>query len=256
VLIAGSAVAVVLIAAGTVLWLTGGIGGGKATTALSASASPSVTGSAAAPASAAASASPGTSAGPDPCPVPAVKAPETPQKFSTAPDASLAQGKSWTWTIATSCGDVVATLDGAKAPKAVANVIFLSGKKFWAGSPCHRLSADGGLLMLQCGDPTGTGTGGPGYSFGPIENAPKSGPYTRGMLAMANTGQPNSQGSQFFIVFGNSTLPPDYTVFGTVTKGLDIIDKIAAGGISSTGAACGGPPNRAISIVSTSVTPS
>jgi peptidyl-prolyl cis-trans isomerase B (cyclophilin B) len=251
VLIAGSAVAVVLVAAGAVLWFTRG--GGSSSPALS-TASPSGSASASGSASGA-SASASSTAGPNPCPKPTAQPPATPQKFGAAPDAALAQGKTWTWTVKTSCGDLVATLDGAKAPKAVANVIFLSGKKFWDDSPCHRLSTDGGLLMLQCGDPTGSGTGGPGYSFGPVENAPKGGPYTRGMLAMANTGQPDSQGSQFFIVFGTSTLPPNYTVFGTVTQGLDVIDKIAAGGISSVGASGGGPPNRAISIVSTSVTP-
>ncbi|HEY6795570.1 MAG TPA: peptidylprolyl isomerase [Kineosporiaceae bacterium] len=255
VLIAGSAVAVVLVVSGTVLWVTGRGSDEKASTALS-SASPSTSGSGSASASApGASGSPAATAGPNPCPRPTVTPPAKPQSFGAAPDASLAQGKTWTWTIKTTCGDLVATLDGTKAPKAVANAIFLSGKQFWDGSPCHRLSTTGGLLMLQCGDPTGSGTGGPGYSFGPIENAPQSGGYTRGMIAMANTGQPNSQGSQFFVVFGTSNLPPSYTVFGTVTKGLDVIDKVAAGGISAEGAAGGGPPNRPISIVSTSVTP-
>jgi peptidyl-prolyl cis-trans isomerase B (cyclophilin B) len=110
--------------------------------------------------------------------------------------------------------------------------------------------------MLQCGDPTGTGTGGPGYQFGPVENAPADGIYKRGRLAMARVGTENSQGSQFFILFGDTQLPGGYTVFGTITQGLDVIDKVAAGGLASLGADGGsGPPARSISIVSTSVTP-
>ena len=76
--------------------------------------------------------------------------------------------------------------------------------------------------MLQCGDPNGDGTGGPGYTFGPIENVPKDGVYPAGTIAMANAGQPDSQGSQFFIVYKDTTLPRGgYTVFGQVTSGLD-----------------------------------
>jgi peptidyl-prolyl cis-trans isomerase B (cyclophilin B) len=196
-----------------------------------------------------------TSAGPNPCPVPTVKPPATPQSFTSAPDPSLAQGKTWTFTITTSCGDIVAELDGAKAPKAVANTVFLSGKKFWDGSPCHRMTVEG-LRMLQCGDPTGTGTGGPGYGFGPPENAPADKIYKRGVLAMARTSDlAKGQGSQFFLVFGDSPLDGDYTVFGKVTKGLDILDKVAAGGVTEPDAGGTTAPVRKISIVRTSVSP-
>ena len=262
-IIAGSAAAVVLVIGVSVLWLKGG-GADDGQTALSpsASASGSPSGSASGSPSGSAAASPSASgaisaspgAGANPCPAPTVKA-GTPQKFSSAPESSLAEGKNWKLTIKTTCGDVVVTLDGAKAPKSVANAIFLSGKKFWDGSPCHRLGL-GGLKMLQCGDPTGTGTGGPGYQFGPVENAPADGTYKRGVLAMARSTSQDSQGSQFFIVFGDTQLPGGYTVFGTVSQGLDIIDKVAAGGVSTLGEDGGsGPPARAISIVSTSVTP-
>jgi len=255
VMIAGAALAVVLVGAGSLLLFTGNKDSDTATTALQPTGSPTASG-ASAPASpsptGAISASPG--AGPNPCPAPGPK-PAKPQSFASAPDASLAQGKNWTFTIKTSCGDVVVTLDGAKAPKAVANAIFLSQKKFWDGSPCHRLGL-GTLKMLQCGDPTGTGTGSPGYQFGPVENAPTDGNYKRGVLAMARASSQDSQGSQFFIVFGDTPLPGGYTVFGTVSKGLDIIDKVAAGGVASLGEDGGsGPPARAISIVSTNVTP-
>jgi peptidyl-prolyl cis-trans isomerase B (cyclophilin B) len=157
----------------------------------------------------------------------------------------------------TTCGDVVISLDGAKAPKAVANAIFLSGKKFWDGSPCHRLGAPG-FSILQCGDPTGTGSGGPGYSFGPVENKPAGDVYKKGVVAMARTSDPNSNGSQFFILFGDTQIPGDtggYTVFGQVTKGLDVIEKVAAGGVSQPGQDGSGPPARPISIVSTTVAP-
>lgn len=244
VIVSGAAVAVVLAISGVVFALTDS-GPGTTTAAPVPTTSPEP--------SAASSAS--TSAGPNPCPVPTVKPPATPQSFASAPDASLAQGKTWTFTITTSCGDIVAELDGAKAPKAVANTVFLSGKKFWDGSPCHRMTVEG-LRMLQCGDPTGTGTGGPGYGFGPPENAPADKIYKRGVLAMARTSDlAKGQGSQFFLVFGDSPLDGDYTVFGKVTKGLDILDKVAAGGVTEPDAGGTTAPIRKISIVRTSVSP-
>jgi peptidyl-prolyl cis-trans isomerase B (cyclophilin B) len=253
-LIASVAVLAVLAVAGVLLWMhqpsdSGGSLASGATT------SPSASAVASSSPSASASATASASAGPNPCPAPTVKPPATPQSFATAPDAALAQGRSWKLTLTTSCGTIVAELDGAKAPKAVANAIFLSGKKFWDGSPCHRLGL-GTLKMLQCGDPTGTGTGGPGYQFGPVENAPADGVYKRGVLAMARASSQSSQGSQFFILFGDTPLPGGYTVFGQIVQGLDVIDKVAAGGVASVGQDGGsGAPSRAISIVSTNVTP-
>jgi peptidyl-prolyl cis-trans isomerase B (cyclophilin B) len=241
-IVSGAAVAVVLAVSGVVFALTDS---GPGTTA----AAPVPT------TSPEASSTPSTAAGPNPCPVPTVKPPATPQSFSSPPDPSLAQGKTWTFTITTSCGDIVAELDGAKAPKAVANTVFLSGKKFWDGSPCHRMTVEG-LRMLQCGDPTGTGTGGPGYGFGPPENAPADNVYKRGVLAMARTADlAQGQGSQFFLVFGDSPLDGAYTVFGEVTKGLDILDKVAAGGVTAPDAGGTTAPIRKISIVRTSISP-
>lgn len=245
--ISAGAVAVVLAVSGGVLVLTGSRSGSDSTAAASATATTSPT------------ASPGAttavSAGPNPCPTPTVKPPATPQSFSSPPEASLAQGRTWTFTITTTCGDIVAELDGAKAPKAVANTLFLSGKKFWDGSACHRMTVEG-LKMLQCGDPTGTGTGGPGYGFGPPENAPADNVYKRGVLAMARTSDlAKGQGSQFFLVFGDSPLDGDYTVFGRVTKGLDVLDKVAAGGVTAPDATGTTAPVRKISIVRSAVTP-
>jgi len=247
-LVAGVGVLVVLVVAGAALVLSNR--SGSTTTQAAASAGPSTGASAAA----AASASPSATAGPNPCPAPAVKAPAKPEQFSAAPSASLAAGKSWKLTIATSCGPVVAELDGAKAPKAAANAIFLSQKKFWDGSPCHRLGADG-LFMLQCGDPTGTGSGGPGYEFGPVENAPADGVYPAGSIAMARSTSESSQGSQFFIVFKDTQLGGKYTIFGKITSGLDVITKVAAGGVATPSSDGSGPPSRAISIVTTAVAP-
>jgi peptidyl-prolyl cis-trans isomerase B (cyclophilin B) len=153
----------------------------------------------------------------------------TPLSFDKVPDQKSAKGKTFVATMTTTCGDITLELDGAKAPQTVASFAFLAKEGFWAPSPCHRITT-AGIFVLQCGDPTGTGQGDPGYSFG-IENAPKDGKYPTGTLAMARTQDPDSNGSQFFIAYKETELPTDgggYTVFGKVTKGLDIVEKIAA----------------------------
>ena len=144
----------------------------------------------------------------------------------------------------------------ATAPQAVASFVQLAEKGYWLNSPCHRLTTSASLKVLQCGDPTGSGQGGPGYGFG-VENAPKDGVYPRGTLAMARTQDAKKgNGGQFFIVYGDSTLPdPDgYTVFGTVTSGLDIVDKVAAAGVASGSSADDGFPAAPISILRVAVT--
>jgi peptidyl-prolyl cis-trans isomerase B (cyclophilin B) len=173
------------------------------------------------------------------------------------PEASTAKGKTYVATVTTNCGDIELTLDGEKAPQAVASFIELSKQNYYLNAPCHRLTTDASLKVLQCGDPTGTGQGTPGYGFA-VENAPKDGTYPRGTLAMARTTDPKKgNGGQFFIVYGDSTLPdPDgYTVFGTVTSGLDIVDKIAAAGVAPGWAsATDGFPAAPISILRVAVT--
>jgi peptidyl-prolyl cis-trans isomerase B (cyclophilin B) len=189
-----------------------------------------------------------------PCPAPTVTPPSKPATFTTVPPKSLAQGKAWKLTLATTCGTITMRLDGAKAPQATSSAIFLARQKFWAGTPCHRVTTEG-IFVLQCGDPTGSGSGGPGYSFGPVENAPKDGVYPAGTVAMARAASPDSNGSQFFIVYKQSSLPTDgggYTVFGKVTSGLDVVQKVAAGGAQPAG---DGQPVRRVSIVSATVTP-
>jgi cyclophilin family peptidyl-prolyl cis-trans isomerase len=160
------------------------------------------------------------------------------------PAAAPATGAA-TVTLHTSDGDIPLTLNRTAAPCTVASFVFLTSKKYFDNTPCHRLTSYADptpLKVLQCGDPTGLGTGGPGYTI-PDENPTglKAAPagsngasvYPRGSVAMANTGQPNSGGSQFFLVYGDSYLPPQYSLFGTVgAAGLATLDKIAAGGIT------------------------
>ncbi|HET8988655.1 MAG TPA: peptidylprolyl isomerase [Humibacillus sp.] len=183
---------------------------------------------------------------------PAVQA--KPKQQTAVPDKAAAAGKTFIATVKTTCGDLTFELDGAKAPQTVASFLNLAKTGFWAPSPCHRVTTEG-IYVLQCGDPTGTGQGGPGYTFG-IENAPKDGKYATGVLAMARTQDPNSNGGQFFITFKETQLPTDgggYTIFGKVTKGLDIVDKIAANkALPPT--PTDGTPVSPISILSVSVT--
>ena len=191
------------------------------------------------------------------CPAVSVKAPATPKQFAKAPDKSLAAGKSWTLDLKTTCGDITISLDGKAAPQAVSSMIQLAKDGFFDGSPCHRLTTATSFELLQCGDPTGSGTGSPGYSYGPIENAPKSQEYPAGTVAMARaSGDGNSMGSQFFLVYGDTKIPDDaaggYTVLGKITKGLDVVKKVAEGGVSGGGS--DGTPVSAVSVESTTVT--
>ena len=178
----------------------------------------------------------------------------SPKKQTNVPDKAMAAGKTFVATVKTNCGVITLELDGAKAPQTVASFVNLAKTGYWAPSPCHRVTTSG-LYVLQCGDPTGTGQGGPGYTFG-IENAPKNGTYPKGVLAMARTQDPNSNGGQFFITYKETRLPTDgggYTIFGKVTKGLDIVDKIAANKALAP-SPTDGTPVSPISILSVSVT--
>ncbi|MGL5930614.1 MAG: peptidylprolyl isomerase [Dermatophilaceae bacterium] len=175
----------------------------------------------------------------------------------TLPDKATAAGKTFVATMTTNCGDIELTLDGAKAPQAVASFLQLARQDYWRNGPCHRLTTTAQLKVLQCGDPTGTGQGTPGYGFG-VENAPAGGAYPRGTLAMARTQDPKAgNGGQFFLVYDDSSLPDPagYTIFGTVTEGLDIVDRVAAEGVAPGGGSPeDGPPAAPISILSVAVT--
>ncbi|NLT54135.1 MAG: peptidylprolyl isomerase [Actinomycetales bacterium] len=180
-----------------------------------------------------ASATPTTTAK-NPCKPVTVTPPATPKSWASVPSKDGAGDKTWNVTLGTNCGDIRLSLDGEKAPQAVSSMLHLIKGDFYTGSACHRLTTDG-LYVLQCGDPTGSGTGSPGYSYGPIENAPKNDVYPAGTIAMARQGNKgDSMGSQFFLVYKKSTIPSDsaggYTILGKITDGLDIVKKIAAGG--------------------------
>ncbi len=170
---------------------------------------------------------------------------ETSDKDPGLPDDPAETPKTGTVkvTFKTNQGDIPVTLDRAKAPCTVQSILHLVKDKFYDGTTCHRLTANQGLKVLQCGDPLGTGGGGPGYSIpDELPTDLKQGPagpdgspsviYPRGALAMANAG-PDTGGSQFFLVYGDSTLAADYTLFGSIdAPGLTVLDKIARGGIT------------------------
>ena len=150
------------------------------------------------------------------------------------PDLALAEGRVWNGAMNLNGQELSFELAGDLAPQAVANFVSLSKNGFYEGVSCHRLVTSG-IYVLQCGDPSGDGTGGPGYNWGPIENAPEADLYTEGVLAMARRGgDDSSMGSQFFIVYQDSTIPSDgvggYTVFGSITGGLDVVKAIAEAG--------------------------
>jgi peptidyl-prolyl cis-trans isomerase B (cyclophilin B) len=145
----------------------------------------------------------------------------------------------------TNQGDIGLMLDNGKAPCTVNSFANLAQSGYFNDTPCHRLTTSDSLAVLQCGDPTGEGTGGPGYQFAneyPTNQYQPDDPalaqpviYPRGTLAMANAG-PGTNGSQFFLVYKDSKLPPNYTVFGTIDEtGLGTLDKIAAGGVAGGG---------------------
>jgi len=154
-----------------------------------------------------------------------------PKQFSAPPPMSIDPSKKYTATIDTSMGTMKADLFADEAPATVNNFVFLARQGFYDSVTFHRVINN---FMVQTGDPTGTGTGGPGYRF---NDEPVKRKYVRGTLAMANSG-PNTNGSQFFVVHTDSPLPPNYTIFGQVTDGLDVLDKIAT---TPTGQGRGGP---------------
>jgi peptidyl-prolyl cis-trans isomerase B (cyclophilin B) len=153
-------------------------------------------------------------------------------------------------TLSTNCGDIVIALAAEAAPQTVASEAFLAAEGFYDATTCHRLSTSG-IFVLQCGDPKGDGTGGPGYSV-PDENLPAEGEanYPAGTVAMANAG-PGTSGSQFFLVYEDTTLPSGYTIWGTITSGLDLIQEIAAAGVEA--GATDGRPAQPVFIESATV---
>jgi peptidyl-prolyl cis-trans isomerase B (cyclophilin B) len=148
-------------------------------------------------------------------------------------------------TIETSVGDIDATLDADSAPCTVNSFTSLASQGYFDGTKCHRLTTSG-IFVLQCGDPAGTGMGGPGYSFPDELDGDET--YAAGTLAMANAG-PDTNGSQFFIVYDDSPLPPAYTVFGSVSEeGIEVVQGVADEGSDESNNAGDGVPNTEVEI--------
>jgi peptidyl-prolyl cis-trans isomerase B (cyclophilin B) len=185
---------------------------------------------------------------PDPCEKPAAGKVEK-LTFKKEPAITIDKTATYTMDLQTTCGSIPITMDAAKAPHTVNSFDFLVNKGYLDHTKCHRLTTQG-IYVLQCGDPQGTGMGGPGYTI-PDENLKdprlKGDTYPAGTVAMANqfnaqTGEgKNSGGSQFFLVFQDSPLPANYTPFGTISKaGMKVLTKIAKAG-ENTGAGDGTP---------------
>ena len=143
-------------------------------------------------------------------------------KYDAAPEMALDLAKSYSAVLHTNHGDIAVDLDAARSPLTVNNFVFLAREGFYDGVIFHRVVPG---FVIQGGDPTGTGTGGPGYRF--RDELEGEGSYSRGTLAMANAG-PNTNGSQFFICLEDVGLPHAYTIFGSVSSGLEAVDAIAA----------------------------
>ena len=139
--------------------------------------------------------------------------------------------KNKTFTITTNCGDIVIEANAKNAPITVVALTALAKGGFFNKTFCHRLTTNN-IFVLQCGDPTGTGLGRPNFSY-PDENLPQAveSNYPAGVVAMANSGA-NTNGSQFFIVYENTSMRPEYTIWGKVTKGLEIVKAIAKEGVA------------------------
>lgn len=174
------------------------------------------------------------------------------QEFADAFALCIDPSKTYTATVVTNMGEYTAILDPVKAPGTVNNFVNLARHQYFDGTICHRAIPG---FMVQCGDPTATGSGGPGYTF--ADELPSAGEYKIGSLAMANSG-PNSNGSQFFVITGSQGvgLAPDYTLFGQVTAGLDTtVVALDAAGNPDPGAN-GTPPLQEIKIESITISES
>jgi peptidyl-prolyl cis-trans isomerase B (cyclophilin B) len=186
-----------------------------------------------------------------------------PAKKVDLPPSTPPTGNPTSLTISTSAGDIPVILEAAQAPCAVNSFVSLADQGYFDGTTCHRLTTQG-YFVLQCGDPTGTGRGGPGYTFPDelVADDPRLQPcgdeggtayctYNAGIVAMANAG-PDTNGSQFFLVYGNSKFPPSYTVLGNMgATGLKVVKQIAAKGIGAEGLGPGdGTPKVPVTITS------
>ena len=167
----------------------------------------------------------------------------TPKKMALP--AKMTPGKMGKFTLVTNCGNIVIRTNGVKAPMTMTVLTALAKGGYFNASLCHRLTTQG-LYVLQCGDPSATGTGGPGFAY-KDENLPAQvvNNYPAGTVAMANSG-PSTNGSQFFLVFGNTSLGASYTIWGKIIAGLDIVKAVAKAGVKGGGA--DGTPAQTIAI--------
>jgi peptidyl-prolyl cis-trans isomerase B (cyclophilin B) len=219
---------VLLVLAGVVAFTINHLAGAKAKTAAAASPSAAVTPSAS----------------------PTASVPAGTCAYTSSPPASRKVGlppakpdlkANYQATIKTNRGNIVINLLNSKAPCTVNSFVYLAGQRYFNNTNCHRLTTSG-IFVLQCGDPTGTGSGGPGYKFNDENLAGAT--YPAATLAMANAG-PNTNGSQFFLVYKNTSLPPSYTPFGTIVSGLGVVQKVAAAG-TDNGTGDGHPKEKVV----------
>ncbi|MBD0711762.1 MULTISPECIES: peptidylprolyl isomerase [unclassified Streptomyces] len=190
---------------------------------------------------------------------PTSAAPSQSESASPEPKMAIDAKAAYTMELATDQGTVAITMDAAKTPHTVNSFKHLADKKYFDGTKCHRLTTEG-IYVLQCGDPKGDGTGGPGYNIPDEDLAALGAPgkdgtvtYRPGTVAMANTGQPGSGGSQFFLVYKDTRLPPTYTRFGTFdAKSLKVVQDVAKAGVE--GGASDGAPKTPVTIEKATVT--
>ena len=244
--IIASVIAVLLIA-GAAIAAAASLGGGDddptdvaAQPSASASVSAAPSGSAAPSTAASSSAAPSGDPG---CEYPKTDTPAT-REVELPPTEGVETKGVFLVTIATNQGDIVFEMDSAKAPCTANNLRSLAHFAYFDDTPCHRLTTEG-ISVLQCGSPDGSGNGGPGYSF-KDENL-EGATYERGTVAMANSG-PATNGSQFFLVYEDSALPPNYTPFGKIVSGLEVLEEIAAAGSDESNGVGDGKPNTPVQI--------
>ena len=167
------------------------------------------------------------------------------------PNAGISADNSAEFSILTNLGEIVIEAFPDKAPLTVNALASLAQDNYFNNTICHRLTTEG-IFVLQCGDPTGTGTGGPNFYI-PDENLPQpiENNYPAGTVAMANAG-PGTSGSQFFLVYQDTTLGPNYSIWGKITKGLQIVQSVASQGVNGGGS--DGAPAQSVTIESVAVT--
>ncbi|HKE65035.1 MAG TPA: peptidylprolyl isomerase [Micromonosporaceae bacterium] len=184
-------------------------------------------------------------------------------KTGTPPTKNLPTSGTRDMTLATSQGTITVKLDVTHAPCSAASFAYLASQRFFDDTTCNRMTTTG-IFVLQCGDPSKTGAGGPSYTYA-HENLPTAAVnYPAGTVAMANANDPDGNGSQFFIVYkdtptdpsnGQSVLPSNYTIIGTISTGLDILQKVAKGGTDNANGPGDGAPKLAVKITSLTVGP-